>query len=1387
MRKASNWLVSTCAAIMVLSACGAVEEPLESATTDGLSSGAQTLDATLDGGSDTGPAVAEDAATQDVSNSAVQDVTALDVASVDTSGASPCPGGPGCACKENADCDTAQCIDTPNGQQCAQSCVETCPEGFKCAAVSTGGGDATNICVPRFGKLCDPCASSKDCKSLGLVETACVDQGKLGSFCAVGCKATDQCPAGFGCKDVLTAEGTMSKQCVKSPAKGSDEAFGTCECSKRATDQQLVTSCYNEVKDAAGKLVGKCMGTKACLTAGLGECTGLASSTEVCDGKDNDCDGSTDEATCNDANPCTTDSCDPAKAASGGDGCNHDPQTATPCNADDSVCTDKDSCQSGVCKPGALLGCDDSNPCTKDSCDLAKGCTQTHFNGLPCDADGSACTVADVCANGVCNAGKTVVCNDGKTCTDDSCDSKTGKCVTKPVAQGASCNDGSKCTEADGCIDGQCKGKALDCDDANPCTTDVCDPAKGCQYADSSSPCSDGNACTVGDTCEAGKCTAGTTKSCKSATVCSVGQCDQQTGKCAYKAAAEATPCDDASKCTTDDACSKGWCQGKVISCDDGNVCTDDNCGSKTGCTHVANTTPCNDNNACSQGDKCANSACAGLPLDVSLTCDDANPCTTDACAPKSGCTHVANKATCSDGNPCTVGDQCAAKSCKPGPSTCACQADSDCTNKEDGDLCNGTLFCDKSKLPFKCQVNPKTIVSCPVDKNGLCAKSKCTAKTGKCAMVPLAEGKPCDADGNVCSAADTCKSGKCTAGKQLVCNDTNPCTTDACDPKKGCTTTANANPCDADGNKCTVSDRCKGKVCVAGATNKCNDANPCTVDSCQPKTGKCLFDGAPVDGKPCDADGSVCTVSDRCKAGKCTAGNALKCDDGNNCTGDVCKPQSGCAHIAINKPCNADDSACTVADSCKSKSCVAGPAKKCDDGKGCTVDSCDAKTGKCVFNPAPLNGKACDADGSVCTVSDTCKAGACIAGNKFKCDDGNTCTTNPCDKVKGCLTLQRTGSCEDGNKCTVNDSCAKGKCVGKARVCDDNNVCTDDSCQALTGCAHKANTKPCPDADKCTEKEVCKAKKCTTQKVNCDDNNPCTKDTCSSAKGCGHTTLSDKTSCGTGKWCVSAKCVMKAFCGDGKINQSGEKCDGSAVDGKSCADFLGKGATGTLKCKKGCDGFDSSGCNSALGTAVNPASSCKQILSAKASKGSGVYHLKVSGKTYKVYCDMTTSGGGWLLASSWDCSRTGSNWGSFYSGAAKPGPKTKHAVPFAALMPKPTQYRMMRPDNGQGFSGSLTGGWQTNGNRIKIRSSGNDYLIYGDYCGDMGFCVVRPNHSSNYNCDGNGGQVNGRGQFNSCTSDEFCNCGGRGWKVSAGGCNATQCGYCGLVAIYLR
>ncbi len=80
-------------------------------------------------------------------------------------------------------------------------------------------------------------------------------------------------------------------------------------------------------------------------------------------------------AACNDNNACTDDACDPTAAGAEADGCVHGHGTA-PCS-DGDRCTFPDSCAGGLCRAGASVDCDDSSPCTQDSCDPALGCVYT--------------------------------------------------------------------------------------------------------------------------------------------------------------------------------------------------------------------------------------------------------------------------------------------------------------------------------------------------------------------------------------------------------------------------------------------------------------------------------------------------------------------------------------------------------------------------------------------------------------------------------------------------------------------------------------------------------------------------------------------------------------------------------------------------------------------------------------------------------------------------------------------------------------------------------------------------------------------------------------------------------------------------------------------------
>jgi hypothetical protein len=173
---------------------------------------------------------------------------------------------------------------------------------------------------------------------------------------------------------------------------------------------------------------------------------------EVCDSKDNDCDGLTDEGICEDGNPCTDDLCDPVA------GCSHVPNTAA-CE-DGSVCTVNDRCGGGVCVPGGPLNCEDNNPCTDDLCNPSTGCYSQNNNRV-CE-DGDFCTEPDTCANGTCRSGPRKTCNDSNPCTVDSCVPSTG-CVYDPNAlTGTPCDDGNPCQRGDLCGGGRCTPGPID-------------------------------------------------------------------------------------------------------------------------------------------------------------------------------------------------------------------------------------------------------------------------------------------------------------------------------------------------------------------------------------------------------------------------------------------------------------------------------------------------------------------------------------------------------------------------------------------------------------------------------------------------------------------------------------------------------------------------------------------------------------------------------------------------------------------------------------------------------------------------------------------------------------------------------------------------------------
>ena len=577
--------------------------------------------------------------------------------------------------------------------------------------------------------------------------------------------------------------------------------------------------------------------------------------------------------------------------------------------------------------------------------------------------------------------------------------------------------------------------------------------------------------------------------------------------------------------------------------CDDDNECTDDSCDGDTGCQYAAlEDGECMDGNPCTVADNCVDGVCVGDPV----VCDDENPCTDNLCTETGGCEYVPNNADCDDGDPCTVGDDCDDGECVGAMMPCECNVDSDCAALEDGDICNGTLICDVFTLPHKCEVDPATTIICPEPQghNAICLETTCDAATGVCGLDPTNDGFPCE-DGDACTVADLCATGECAAGQPANCNDGNPCTADSCDAEAGCQHANTAADCE-DGSVCTLSDQCVDGTCIGGEPLACDDSNPCTDDACDDAVG-CVYE---ANDAPC-SDGNACTINDACSDGQCAFSGQLDCNDGNPCTLDDCDPLTGCLHPTVEGGCS-DGNPCTLNDACVDGLCVPGPLVNCDDGNLCTADSC-GDAGLCLHEPAAGD---CD-DGNACTAQDHCQAGKCVFEGLEDCGDDNLCTTDTCDPAQGCVYELNNSPCDDEDVCTTADHCHLGNCISSGMlVCDDNNLCTDDACQGGVGCTFTPNSEPCDTGTECTENDICKNGMCVPGQItDCDDGNVCTTDSCDPETGCTHT--ANDAPCADGDACTFGdKCADKACQPGGPLNcNDGNICtDDSCLPDSGCS-----------------------------------------------------------------------------------------------------------------------------------------------------------------------------------------------------------------------------------------
>ena len=1008
---------------------------------------------------------AADTASQasDVADTAAQSEISAD--DIDSAGPEPdsgpaCPGAAGCACKAATECTSALCIQTQAGGTCTDYCGDgNCPAGWSCQGQS-GGGDGTYFCIPDAGLLCRPCDDHAACRASGLAAAAFVEYGDSGAFCGLPCASDASCPQGSACRDVEGVDGGPVKQCVL-PGAG-PAGLGVCECPPVSKVEAHGTACW--LVDGEGALQRRCKGRRVCGPAGLGTCTALKRAEALC--LDVQClDALTglpkaDGAACDDGRACTQG--DTCKAGVCGAGeaniCSCEPGFKACAAAAGAVnkCAGPLICAATnnadvpfacVANGADAVNCDDSGdgPCVKNACvPLSGACTPTAVERTVevCDLPGSAGSQQPGCRREVLAAelpdGPAAPCDDGLGCSvGDSC-------------KNASCS----VTDATAC---KCKADA-DCqDDGDLCNgTPYCDKSDAKLWGCKINPATVISCDTSGDS------------------GCLQTACVPKAGTCLKDVAPAGTACSDGVACTIGDVCdSEGKCQPGTWTC----------CKTDADCAGEEDGDLCNGTLFCNK----AAGACTLNPS-TKVTCPTANDtaCLQTACVKATGqCAPqpVNDTKPCDDGQTCTDGDVCADGACKGGSDTCPCQVDADCQSKEDSDLCNGTLYCNKAL--GQCKPNPKTIVVCQTVDDTDCKANTCIKTTGKCAVQALPSKALCDFDGTACTANDACDGqGACEAGTPVCA-----CLSDAdCAAKDDGDLCNGTLYCDKSGPMPV----CKLKAASVLSCPSVDDT-ACQKNQCQPKSGECKFVALSA-GAPCD-DGEPCTGGDGCDGkGGCKAGASAGCG---------CKLNSDCALFD-------DGDVCNGGYGCKSGACVFdAKVLVCDDNNACTTDSCDKAKG-CVAVALP--------DCAICVADKDC-------------GDGNTCTFDFC-LVGTCKWPAAQGSCEDGDACTEKDTCVNAVCeAGAPKSCDDGKVCTDDSCDAKAGCKVANNTAPCDaDGSVCSENDACAGGMCKAGAAkDCDDKQSCTADSCDKTKGCGHQAGSEGLSCSEAQYGLCAGGTCKA------------------------------------------------------------------------------------------------------------------------------------------------------------------------------------------------------------------------------------------------------------------
>jgi len=704
------------------------------------------------------------------------------------------------------------------------------------------------------------------------------------------------------------AAGVESDSCIAGAPTGAD-----ADCNAKDDDcDGIADNHYVITPTSCG--TGEChaMGTKSCIFGvETDSCTPLPSNPESCDGKDNDCDGSTDE----DGNAL----CD-----------------------DTFFCNGQETC-AGTCQPGTAPVVDDGVGCTADSCDEDTDSILHSVNDAVCQ-DGAFCNGAEVCdALLDCRPGTAKDCSANNVVEIATCDnSPDDNTLTWDYLPGYT----SLCLEAtDECssysisMTHECDiSCGAECDIDNSCADTDCDFRDGCvgldyyNYSDVSNTCEDDCGCTA-NACGAP----------------AVSYNDARCGECLVDTDCSAMNSECAvGKCGVDHMCYQDFmsntiqCRAPANVCDSAEYCTGTTASCPTDAFAPATTICRVDAGLCDIAETCTGTSAA---------------CPTDAIQP---ITHICRSST----GPCDVSENCngisaACPADSFAPSTIICKAAAGVCDM--AERCTGS----SATCPADSFAPATTVCKAAV---GVCDIAElCTGSTASCptdAFAPITTiCRPMTGD---CDIAENCDGSSAMCPMDAIAPATTVCRAAAstCDAQETCSGISVVCPADGYMPPGTV---CNDVYCssdVSYLADTC-DGNGACVDSgsevCAPYT--CDSGSGLCNAMPCD-DNSDCQSGSACSE----SGNCLSDTDGDdvadvddNCVDDSNPLQEDCNDNGLGDACDSILCECTSGETkaCGSSTgeCEQGTQTCQPDGTwgtecvgeiGPTTETCDFKDNDC-------------------------------------------------------------------------------------------------------------------------------------------------------------------------------------------------------------------------------------------------------------------------------------------------------------------------------------------------------------------------------------------------------------------------------------------------------